>query len=99
VRLGNDPRQAEQMLRDLEQMRGGEPPRLLLNQHCPQCEFRTRCHEQAVREDNLSLLRGVGEKEVKALASKGILTLTQLAQTFRPRHRCPATPPGPRDSS
>jgi predicted RecB family nuclease len=87
VRLSTDPRIAEQVLRDLQQMQEVGPPRLLLNDHCPQCEFRRRCHEQAVREDNLTLLRGVGEKEVKALARKGILTLTQLAHTFRPRRK------------
>jgi predicted RecB family nuclease len=87
LRLGTDPRRAEQVLRDLGQMRGGEPARLLLYDHYQQCEFRARCHEQAVREDNLTLLRGVGEKEVKGLARKGILTLTQLAHTFRPRRK------------
>jgi predicted RecB family nuclease len=85
VRLGTDPRKVEQLLQDLQRLRDGVPPRLLLNDHCQVCEFRKRCHEQAVREDNLSLLRGIGEKEVKGLARKGILTLTQLAHTFRPR--------------
>jgi predicted RecB family nuclease len=87
VRLGTDPRRAEQVLWDLQQLPDGGPPRLLLNDHCPQCEFRARCQQQAVREDSLSLLRGVGEKEVRALARKGILTLTQLAHTFRPRRK------------
>jgi predicted RecB family nuclease len=87
VRLGTDPRKAEQVLRELKQMQDGGPPRLLLNDHCPECEFRRRCHEQVVRDDNLSLLRGVGEKEVKGLARKGIFTLTQLAHTFRPRRK------------
>jgi hypothetical protein len=40
-----------------------------------------------VREDNLSLLRGLGQKGISAYARKGILTLTQLAHTFRPRRR------------
>ena len=40
-----------------------------------------------MQEDNLSLLRGMGEKEVKGYARKGILTLTQLAHTFRPRRK------------
>jgi predicted RecB family nuclease len=40
-----------------------------------------------VREDNLSLLRGLGQKAITAYARKGILTLTQLAHTFRPRRR------------
>jgi predicted RecB family nuclease len=86
-------RLAEQVLDDLTRLRqGGEPPRLTLNSHCPQCEFRQRCHEQAVREDNLSLLRGIGEKEVKAYARKGIFTLTQLAHTFRPRRKGKRSP-------
>jgi predicted RecB family nuclease len=87
VRLSTDSRKTEQILRELQQMRTGAQPRPLLNEHCQVCEFRRRCHEQAVREDNLSLLRGMGEKEVKSLARRGILTLTQLAHTFRPRRK------------
>jgi predicted RecB family nuclease len=87
IRLGTDPRKADQVLRDLQHMRGGEPPRLLLNDHCQVCEFRQRCHEQAVREDNLSLLRGISDKEVRSYARKGIITLTQLSHTFRPRRQ------------
>jgi len=96
VRLSPDPRKAERLLRDLQQSREAGPPRLVLNDHCQVCEFRRRCHDQAVREDNLSLLRGLGEKEVKGYARKGILTLTQLAHTFRPRRKgkraAPRTP-------
>jgi tRNA A-37 threonylcarbamoyl transferase component Bud32 len=87
VRLGNDPRQAEQMLRDLKQMRGVEPPRLLLNHHCPQCEFRRQCHGRAVREDSLSLLRGMSEPEIRRHNDKGIFTVRQLSYTFRVRRR------------
>jgi predicted RecB family nuclease len=57
------------------------------NDHCQACEFRQRCREQGVKEDSLSLLRGIGEKEVRGLARKGVLTLTQLAHTFRPRRK------------
>jgi predicted RecB family nuclease len=35
----------------------------------------------------LSLLRGIGEKTIKRYARKGLLTLNQLAHTFRPRRR------------
>ncbi len=87
VRLSPDTRKAERVLRDIQQLGGPESPRLLLNDHCQSCEFRQRCHDQAVREDNLSLLRGLGEKEVNGYARKGILTLTQLAHTFRPRRK------------
>lgn len=87
VRLSSDLRKAEQLLRDVQQLRESDSPRLILNDHCHVCEFRQRCRDQAVQEDNLSLLRGVGEKEVKGYARKGILTLTQLAHTFRPRRK------------
>jgi predicted RecB family nuclease len=87
LRLSPDPRKAERLLQEVEQARDAGPPRLMLNEHCQVCEFRRRCHEQAVREDSLSLLRGLGEKELKGYARKGILTLTQLAHTFRPRRK------------
>jgi predicted RecB family nuclease len=88
VRLNPDLRKAEQILRGLKDMAtSGLPPRLLLNDHCPVCEFRQRCHEQAVQEDNITLLRGIGEKEVNRYARKGISTVTQLSCTFRLRKR------------
>ena len=58
-----------------------------MNDHCQVCEFRLRCRQQASEQGNLSLLGTIGEKEIKAYARKGILTLTQLAQTFRPRRK------------
>jgi predicted RecB family nuclease len=87
VRLSPDLRKAERLLRDVQQAREAEPPRLILNDHCQVCEFRQRCHQQAVQEDNISLLRGMKETEIKGYSRKGILTLTQLAHTFRPRRR------------
>ena len=35
----------------------------------------------------MSLLRGLGEKEIKNYGRKGLFTLTQLAHTFRPRRK------------
>jgi predicted RecB family nuclease len=88
VRLRPGGRKAGRPLEDLTALQaGGAGPRLILNDHCQACEFRQRCHDQAVREDNLSLLRGMGEKEVRAYHRKGIFTLTQLSCTFRPRRR------------
>ena len=88
VRLGGDLRKTERLLREVKELVGAEsPPRLILNNHCQVCEFRQRCHDEAVREDNISLLRGMGEKEVKSYARKGIFTVTQLAHTFRPRRK------------
>jgi predicted RecB family nuclease len=81
-------RQAEQILGELGRLQdGGEPPRLILNGHCQVCEFRQRCRAQAVEADDISLLGGVGEKELRRYHRKGIFTLAQLSCTFRPRKR------------
>jgi predicted RecB family nuclease len=71
----------------LERIRGLEsaPPKMVLNQHCQVCEFQARCHAQAQNDDDLSLLRGLGEKEIKNYNRRGIFTLTQLSCAFRPR--------------
>jgi predicted RecB family nuclease len=88
VKLNPDHQKAERVLQGLKDMAtSGLPPKLLLNDHCQVCEFRQRCHEQAVKEDNITLLRGMGEREVKRYARKGIFTVTQLAHTFRPRRK------------
>jgi predicted RecB family nuclease len=88
VRLNGDLRKTERLLREVKEMIGAEsPPKLILNAHCQICEFRQRCHDQAVQEDNISLLRGMGEKVVRSCARKGIFTITQLSHTFRPRRR------------
>jgi len=63
------------------------PPKLILNEHCQICEFRERCHDKAIKEESLSLLGGMGTKEVVKKNKKGIFTLTQLSYTFRPRRR------------
>ena len=62
-------------------------PDLLLNRHCGECEFQSRCRQKAVERDDLSLLSGISEKERKKQNSKGIFTVTQLSYTFRPRRR------------
>ncbi len=79
---------ANELLEEVTRLQQGAAiPKLFLNDHCQVCEFRQRCHAQAVSEDNLSLLRGLGEKEIKSLGRKGLFTLTQLAHTFRPRRK------------
>ncbi|MBV8225030.1 MAG: IS66 family transposase [Verrucomicrobia bacterium] len=63
------------------------PPDLILNRHCAECEFQTRCRQMALETDDLSLLSGMSEKERKKFHGKGIFTVTQLSYTFRPRRR------------
>ena len=84
VRLNSGLLSQAQLLQELKEMAApGSQPKLLLNDHCPMCEFKQRCHAQAVQEDNLSLLRGIGEKEIKRHSKKGIVTVGQLSYTFR----------------
>src|SRR6266852_5438512 len=88
VRFTSNLRAAEELVDEVTRMQQGDAsPKLLLNPHCPACEFRRQCHAQAVKEDTLSLLRGSKEKEVKRYGRKGLFTLTQLAHTFRPRRK------------
>jgi predicted RecB family nuclease len=100
IRLNPDVRKAERLLREVKEMTSTEsPPRLILNDHCQICEFRQRCHQQAMQEDNLSLLRGIGEKEIKGYARKGIFTVYQLSHTFRARRHHKRTKQAPRPHS
>jgi predicted RecB family nuclease len=71
-------RRAEQILGELNRLQtGGEPPRLTLNGHCQVCEFRQRCHAQAAKDDDLSLLRGMSEREINTF-SAGRSRATQM---------------------
>ena len=35
------------------------PPELILNRHCPECEFKDQCRQKALEIDELSLLSGI----------------------------------------
>jgi predicted RecB family nuclease len=61
------------------------PPDLMLNRHCAECVYQSRCRQIAIEKDELTLLAGMSGKERKKLNSVGIFTITQLSYTFRPR--------------
>ncbi len=63
------------------------PPDLILNRHCSECAFQSRCRKMAVEKNDLSLLTNLPDKERSRLKSKGIFTVYQLSYTFRPRRR------------
>jgi predicted RecB family nuclease len=46
------------------------PPDLVLNRHCGECEFESRCRQKAIEKDALSLLAGMTEKERTNFNSK-----------------------------
>jgi predicted RecB family nuclease len=83
--LSSDVATASHVLRHLKDIQGGAIPVLRLNDHCSICEYRQQCHAQAVKEDNLSLLRGISDTEITHLHSKGLFTVTQLSYTFKSR--------------
>ena len=64
-----------------------EEPPVILNRHCPLCQFRDACRAKAEQENNLSLLDRMTPKTMRKLERKGIFTVTQLSYTFRPRKR------------
>ena len=83
TRLVKEARQILDRLR--KQIESASAPLMILNSHCTSCEFRDRCHAEAVNRDDLSLMRGMSEKEVLAQRKRGINTVTQFACTFRPK--------------
>ena len=79
---------ARSLLREIKGLRQGlSTPMLVLNSHCLVCEFHRRCRAQALKEDNLSLLRGMNDLQITRLNKKGIFTVNQLSYTFKTRRR------------
>lgn len=60
---------------------------VILNKHCSVCQFREKCRERAIQEDNLSLLDKVTPKVMRQYEKKGIFTVKQLSYLFKPRKR------------
>lgn len=69
------------------QQASGAPPPVILNKHCPECEFQSRCRQVATEQEDLSLIRTISAKERAKLNARGIFTVTQLSYTYRPRRR------------
>jgi predicted RecB family nuclease len=86
-RLAGVAGQARRLLREAREARAAPPPRLVLNDHCQVCEFRSRCLAEATAKDDLSLLRGLTEADVRNYARRGLFTVTQLSFIFRPPKR------------
>ena len=64
-----------------------EPPAVILNKHCPYCEFQHACKPIAEKEDNISLLGRIGDKELRRYGKKGIFTIKQLSFLYRPKRQ------------
>jgi uncharacterized protein (DUF433 family) len=64
-----------------------ESPALVLNKHCPSCQFKDICREQAEKENNLSLLDRMTPKAIQKYNKRGIFTVHQLSYLFKPRRK------------
>jgi predicted RecB family nuclease len=62
-----------------------EKPKLFLNSDCNSCRFHANCRKKAEDGDDICLIRGINTIELNRYRKKGILTISQLAYTFRPR--------------
>jgi len=69
----------------IKMMESKTMPLLRLTGHCKECEFQAGCAAGARDKDDLSLLKGLSEKEIETLNKRGIFTVTQYSYTFRPR--------------
>ena len=87
--------QARRVLQEILALQPGTPPRLMLNSHCPLCEFRQRCQAEARAKDDLSLSRRLSATEITNYNKRGICTVTQLSCTFRPPKRRKTSPHKP----
>ena len=81
-------RKVQKVLRAIkDQQMNAAPPPLALNKHCAECEFQTRCRQEAVQKDDLSLLTTLSANERRRQNEKGIFTVLQFSYTFRPSRR------------
>ncbi|MCX7207376.1 MAG: IS66 family transposase [Proteobacteria bacterium] len=64
-----------------------DPPLVVLNKHCAECEFQHLCRPIAESEDSISLLARIGPAELARYTRKGIFTIKQLSFLYRARKR------------
>jgi predicted RecB family nuclease len=88
IRVAPELKAAKSIMGEIKQFQtDASVPMLVLNDHCHACEFRVSCYAQALKEDNLSLLRGMKKLQITRLNKKGIFTVNQLSYTFKARRR------------
>jgi len=72
-----------------------EAPPVILNKHCPQCQFRADCLQKAEHDDDLSLLERVTPKARRRYHDRGIFSVAQLSYQYKPRRRRKPSPKAP----
>jgi predicted RecB family nuclease len=100
VRIADHLPKTRQVIEAIESIcQAREPPPLVLNKHCPACDFQFRCRALAIERDNLSLLGAMTAKERIKCEEKGVSTITQLSYGYRPRRRRRIRPAPPHGSA
>ncbi len=87
LRIGSQIEKINNVVAKIKKINLDSPPRIVLNRHCQICEFKDSCRAKSVEKDDLSLLAGIGFKEIETQNKKGIFTVTQYSYTFRPRKK------------
>lgn len=88
VKLDSLMEEVRKMLAVIRAVRAEQnPPRVTLNGHCVTCEFRDACRREAEAADDISLLRGMSDKELENHRKRGITTVTQLSHAYKPGRR------------
>jgi predicted RecB family nuclease len=62
-----------------------EEPAIILNEHCPSCQFRHKCRAAAEQADSLTLLDRMTPKLIRRYQRRGVFSVTQLSYLFRPK--------------
>lgn len=84
-----------EVLRVWKRAPSADPPPVILNQHCHECQFRVGCLAQAERDDDLSLLDRITPKTRQRYHNRGIFTVKQLSYVYKPRRRGKRAPKAP----
>jgi len=94
VRLTPNYPPTERIMTELVSLASGQcRPPLILNSHCPSCEFQQSCIDEAKKQDNLSLLHRMTDKAIRQYNHKGIFTVNQLSYTYHPRRKAKRAKP------
>lgn len=87
IKLENSNNSLNHILEPLREWTVNQPhePPVILNKHCPSCQFQHLCKFKAEQVDHISLLDGLTPKMVQRYEKKGIFTVRQLSYLFKPR--------------
>ena len=88
LKLSSFTKNIEKTINDLHKtLSDSGEPILILNKHCPVCEYSSYCKQKALAEGNISLLDRATSKSIAKYKQKGIFTIQQLSYLYKPRRR------------